>query len=541
MDFKKQKKMVNIILACAYFVCFARFIPIRNQIGDEGVGLFAAAFLLYFIYMSMVRAVFSELISKMINSRMKRDQYKNAGRVFDFSLLAGAASGIVVCIVVFLLSGVLAGTVLGMEHTIYVIRYMAPAYTFGTVIAVFSGYLKGVGDYVTDALLALGSELLTSLLCLLMSGVTYGHGTKVSDLLHQEVYAGVYGAQGCGIAVSLSAFLMLLLYLLFYAQTKVAFKRRTMKDAAAREEEYSLYAHMLYISSAVTYVSVFLTVLCLYVEERILVSHMNAVSKEHPEQLLNAAATWGRYFGKGIVFVWFPIAVIYVIYHGTAVYLRRSLNQDDRKNIRDTMQMRLRKYMLVFLPLTVFLFVFTKPLMGFVSIGQISDVMGAVKLGTLSVFFIGLAYIFAQICIAMDKKLYILIIQAVCFLLHIIVMRIGIRSYENAASAIGLAQLVCAVVTAVMYGALFTLQLGYRHNLLHLIKPLIGSVISGLLGMLIVMLFAGKVADVLTLIIGSIVFVILYLILMALLHGLSKKELLKLPGGAFLVQMFYHR
>lgn len=541
MDFKRQKKSISAVLACAYFVCFARFFTIRNQIGDEGVGLFAASFLIYFIYMIVIREVFSELIAKMINSRMKRDQYKNAGRSFDFSLLMGAMSGIIACAIVFFMSGFLARTVLGMEHSVYVIRYMAPAYAFGTVTAVFSGYLKGVGDHITDALLRLLSELITSLLCILMAGVVYSKGIKVGALLHQDIFGAVYGAKGCGIAFSLAAFITMLLYILLYAQTKVAFKRRTIKDVAAREEEYSVYVQNLYISPLFTYISVLLTALCLFVEERILVSHVMDFNKAHPDQAMNIVQLWGRYFGKGMLFVAVPIAAIYVIYQGLSGFIKRSLNQDDRKSIREVMQVCLRKYIMISLPLTVFLFVFTQPLMQFFNKGTFAEVVLAVQLGTVSIFLFGLAYIFMQVCIAMDKKLYMLVIQAVAFIMHIIIMRVGVGLYKEPASAIGLAQIASALLMAVLYGVLLTLQLDYKHNILHFVKPLISTAISGLIGFLIVKLFVAKVSAILTLLIGSIVFVILYLISMAALHGFSKKELTKLPGGAFLLQLFYHR
>lgn len=541
MDLKRQRKLINLFLGLSYFVCFSRFIPLCNQIGEEGVGLFAAAFVLYFIYTTLIQEVFSEQVARMINSRMRRDQYKNAGQVFDFALVIGAGGGIVICVLVFLLSGFLSEHLLLMNHAADTLKYLAPAFAFCTVTAVFSAYLKGVGDHITDALLRLGTELLITLLCIVMSGTTYRHGVQVGKLLHQDIFGAVYGARGCGIAVSLGAFLMLLVYILFYAQTKVAFKRRTLKDISAREEETVAYARVMFVSPVVSYVSAFLVSACLLVQERMLIYRVNVLNGENPQQTINACALFGRYFGKGAVFVLFPLAMVYSIYHGMALYIRRSLNQEDRKGVRDSMQLRLRKYMAVFLPIMVFISVFAKPLMGFVSNGEIADVSGAVSVGALSVFFFGLAYIYAQVCVAMDKKLYILVIHAAAFIVHLLSLQIGMKICTHPVTAIGVAELIISVLMAIAYGVLITMQLDYRHNLLHLIKPLIGSVVSGGLGMLIVLLLGGKTADILILLIGGIVFLILYLIIMAALHGFSKKELAALPGGEFLIRLFYYR
>jgi len=541
MDLKRQRKLINLFLGLAYFTCLSRFIPLCNQIGEEGVGLFAATFLIYFAYMLLVREVFSEQVCRMINTRMRRDQYKNAGQVFDFSLVTALVTGLIVCGLMFLTADFWAEKILLMSQAANVIRYMAPAFAFGTVTVVFSAYLKGAGDHITDALLRMATELVISLLCIMMSGSAYRHGMQVADLLHQDIFAAAYGARGCGLAVSLGLFLMLLVYILFYAQTKVAFKRRTMKDGYSREEETAAYTRTLFATPAISYAVVFLAGLSLILQERILIYRINLLNQSDPALSLNAYAVFGRYYGKGILFVLFPIAVIYTIYHGTAGYIRKSLNQDDRKGVRESMQTRLRKYMAVILPITVFMAVYAKPLMGFVSNGTISDVSGAVTAGALSVFFFGLAYMYAQICVAMDKKLYITAIQIFAFLLHLLVMQIGSKVCVNPATAIGIAQLVTAVMMAVVYGVLMTMQLDYRHNFRHLIKPLIASAVSGGLGLLIVLLLNGKAADILVLLIGGIVFLILYLIIMASLHGFSKKELSALPGGEFLIRLFYYR
>ncbi len=541
MDLKRQKKVVNIFLGLSYLVCFARFIPLCNQIGEEGVGLFAGAFLLYFIYMILMQDVFSEQVARMINGRMRRDQYRNAGQVFDFTLLLGAGLGIVMCCLVFLLAGFFAEKVLLMKHAADTIRYLAPAFAFGTVIAVFSAYLKGVGDHITDALLRLGMELLITLLCILISGSTYLYGTQVGNLLHQDVFSAVYGARGCGIAVSLGAFLMLIAYFLFFLQTKVTFKRRTIRDVSARDEESGAYVRSMFVTPVMTYVAVFLVSLSLLLQERMLFARIAAWNEKNPQQMLNACVVFGRYFGKGIVFVLFPIAMTYAIYHGMAIYIRRSLNQDDRKGVRESLQIRLRKYMAVFLPVALFISVFAKPLMGFVSNGEIANVSGAVSVGALSIFFFGLAYIYSQVCTAMDKKLYIMVVHAAAFIVHLIVLMIGLKACKNPVTAIGIAELVASILMACAYGVLMTMQLDYKHNLLHLIKPLIAGVVSAGIGLLIVMLLNGKAADVLILIIGGIVFTILYLIVMAALHGISKKELSRIPGGEFLIRLFYYR
>jgi stage V sporulation protein B len=197
--------------------------------------------------------------------------------------------------------------------------------------------------------------------------------------------------------------------------------------------------------------------------------------------------------------------------------------------------------MIVFVPVTLFIVVFAKPLMGFASNGEIADVSGAVAVGALSIFFFGLAYIFSQICIAMDKKLYILAVHTIAFVVHLVVLLVGVKSCKNPATAIGVAMLLASVIMVAAYGVLMTMQLDYKHNMLNLVKPLISGAVSAGIGLLIVLLLGGKSADLLLLLIGAVIFIVIYMIVLAALHGITKKELSRLPGGEFLIRLFWYR
>lgn len=535
MDLKKQKRSVNFMLTVTYVVILFRAIPIHFAIGDAGLGVFAAAYLLFFLYDYFAREVFSGNLAKLMNAKVKREQYQDAEQAFDFAMFLSLAAGIAVTVLVFLFAPVLAGKLLGFSQAGKVLRYLAPAFCFATVSASFSAYLKGMGEHINDSIVRLGTELLVTLLCIVMSGIMYRQGEAVGALLKQDAFAGIYGAQGCALAVSIATFLCMLIYFFLYLQMKVSMKRRVIKDTQSRYEPDAVYAQYLYISSAVYYLNSMLLPLCLLLEERVLVSKwMGAAVTERA-----IAGAWGVYAGAALPFLLLPVAASGIHMRGTWNTYRRAIARDERKFVRDTIQAKVRQFCMVYAPVAVFVMIFASPLLGFFYGEQGERCAGALAAGALSIFFLGFCFVLMQVLWGMEKQFYILAIHAAGFVTHLIVLEVSIKSGEINYTGLGAASLIASVVMAAAYGFVVSMQLNYRHQVLHIAKPLISAAGSGLVGFIVVKLAGASLGNLLTLLIGGMLFFVVYLVLMIFLHGLTRKEISQIPGGEFIMRMMY--
>ncbi|MBD5530924.1 MAG: hypothetical protein HDQ98_01805 [Lachnospiraceae bacterium] len=535
MDLKKQKRSVNFMLTVTYVVVLFRFIPIHFAIGDAGVGIFAAAYLLFFLYDYFTREIFSGNLAKLMNGRVKREQYQDAEQAFDFAMFLSLVAGIVVTIVVFLAATALAGKLLGISQAEKVLRYMAPAFCFATVSASFSAYLKGMGEHINDSIVRLGTELLVTLLCIVLSGLMYRKGEAVGALLKQDAFAGIYGAQGCALAVSIATFLCMLIYFFLYLQMKVSMKRRLIKDTQSRYEPDAVYAQYLYISSAVYYLNSMLLPLCLLLEERVLVSKLKSVAAS--ERII--AGTWGVYAGAALPFLLLPAAAACIQVRGTWNGYKRAIARDERKFVRDTIQTKMRHFCLLYSPIAVFVLVFASPLIGFFYGEQGELCAGALSVGALSILLLGVSFVLMQVLLGLEKQFYILAIHAAGFVTHLIVLEVSIKPGEVNYTGLGAAYLIASGVMAAAYGFVVSMQLNYRHNVLNIAKPLVSAAGGGLVGFIVVKLAGASLGNLLTLIIGGVLFFIVYLVLMIFLRGLTRKEISQIPGGEFIMRMLY--
>lgn len=535
MDLKKQKRSVNFMLTAAYVVMLFRPIPIHFAIGDAGLGIFITAYVLFFLYDYFTREIFSGNLAKLMNGKVKREQYQDAEQAFDLAMFLSLAIGILATILVYMLAPSLTGKLFGIPQAEKVLRYLSPAFCFVTVSASCSAYLKGMGEHINDSIVRLGTELLVSLLCIVMSGILYRQGEAVGALLKQDAFAGIYGAQGCALAVSIATFLCMLIYFFLYLQMKVSMKRRVIKDTQSRYEPDAVYAQYLYISSAVYYLSCMLLPLCLLLEERVLVRKIKGDAMT--ERII--AGTWGVYAGAALPFLILPIAAACINVRGTWNTYKRALARDERKFVRDTIRTKMRRFCLVYAPISVFVIVFASPLIGFFYGEQGKPCAGALSVGALSIFLLGFGFVLMQVLLGMEKILYILAIHAAGFVTHLIVLEVSMKPGEIHYTGLGAACLIASGVIAAAYGFVVSMQLNYRHHVLSIVKPLVSAAGGGLVGFIVVKLAGSAFGNLLTLLIGGALFFIVYLVLMIFLRGLTRKEISQIPGGEFIMRMLY--
>lgn len=535
MDLKKQKRSVNVMLTATYIVILFRLIPIHYAIGDMGAGIFAAAYLLYILYDYFVREVFSGNLTKLMNARVKREQYQDAEQAFDLAMFLSLGAGLMMALLVFLLAPVLAGKLLGISQAEKILCYLAPAFCFATVSASFSAYLKGMGEHINDSIVRLGTELLVTLLCIVMSGLFYRKGEAVGALLKQDAFAGIYGAQGCALAVSTATFLCMLIYFLLYLQMKVSMKRRLIKDTQSRYEPDGVYARYLYVSSLIHYLNSMLLPLFLLLEEHVLVRKMKAAAASER----GIAGTWGVYAGAALPLLLLPVIASCLGTRGTWNSYKRAFARDERKLVRDTIQTKMRRFCLIYSPIAVFVMVFASPMLRFFYGEQGPLCAGALSVGALSIFFCGFGFVLMQVLFGLEKPLYILGIHAAGFMTHLIALEIFVKPGDANYTGLGIAILVSSIVMAAAYGFVVSMQLNYRHHVLNIAKPLISAAGGGLVGFIVVRLAGSAMGNLLTLLIGGALFLLVYLVLIIFLRGLTRKEISKIPGGDFIMRMLY--
>lgn len=106
------KNLKNRIILSAgilsYLILLFMRIPLSRFIGEAGVGLFAPAFELFLLASLIVSYSMSHAMSGIIRYRVKRERYRNAGKVFRTAFFMNLVMGAVMALFVLVFSSWIA-------------------------------------------------------------------------------------------------------------------------------------------------------------------------------------------------------------------------------------------------------------------------------------------------------------------------------------------------------------------------------------------------------------------------------------------------
>ena len=130
-----------LVNAC---VLFCR-IPLTVLWGDEGNGIYAAAYGGFFVFWLVSAYAVPVAVSGLLKSRLKRGQNQGAGMVIKIAFLYAAIVGLALSALLFLGSDYIAAHILPEPLAVLPIRVLSPALLFMSLSSVLRGFFLGSG------------------------------------------------------------------------------------------------------------------------------------------------------------------------------------------------------------------------------------------------------------------------------------------------------------------------------------------------------------------------------------------------------------
>lgn len=541
MDFRKQKRSINIVLTLTYVVLFARLIPIRFAIGERGVGVFSTVFLLFASYEIFLYEIFARVLGKALSARLKKEQYRNADSLMSFSFATSLLFSIIIAFILLFASKGIVLSLTGYAAAQKVFQFLLPAYVFASLSAVLSAYYKSYGEEVNDSLIRLLTEILGTLFAIMLSGGFYKHGQKVGAILKTNTYSGIYGAQGCALGITIGALFGLLIYFFVVIQLRVSMKRLVNRDSMTNTDNAVVYTRVLINKPFLYYVSTFIMVLLPVLDGKIMKS---AIDKLSPEAIaskniaIDSMTQFGILSTQVLWILLIGIMLIVFTNRDISISVRKANLQDERQTMKEILSTRLRRYFMIGAPICAFLIVFAVPLMSFFTKGDAQSVKSAFRLNIFGLFFFGAGIVLLQFLVGLEKKMYIFVIDIVTFAVHLIFMAIFAKTANSPTTAFGIATFVSGIIFCVTYGFVVSMQLNYAYKLYVYAKPLVCASFAALGGFAVAA--AGKSAPLFIIILlGMAIYFVLYVLLMIVLRGFSRKEMNVIPGANLIRSLIY--
>lgn len=533
MNKNVKNQMVLTAGMWSYIILLLFRIPLSRVIGDAGIGLFAPAFELFWLISLFTAYSMTKAMSGIIRYRVKREQYKNAGKVFKAAFFINLFVSIVLAAVLVLLARVIADIVFLESLSRMAILVTAPAIIFAALIGIFRGYFNGYGLGVLVAH-SQYIEKIAMVVCVLVCGnLFHTYGEKVTLLLKADDYAYAYGALGAMIGVLLSQIITILYLLVIYVIYSGALKRKLGQDNSKRmETQYGLQRLLLNNSIPIALI-VILSNAFMMIDQRMFNYCMN--KKEMGEA---RTALWGSYYGKFAVLIGIGAALVCLSVYAMVGKISNAYEKEEYRAMRERIGKAVRKVCIVAFPMAIYLAVLAEPVVKCLYKGMTDEVFVWVQKGAVLIVLYGFSFLFGQLLYKLHMVRELVVTTVISLAVHVAAAYLMIQKAMLGADGV----IYSLILFFLMYTALNFLlvcrNLKYRQEwIADVAFPAAAACVSGIVVMLLNKLLYGLVGALITIAIACVVGLFLYVLLLMVLKVIGEAEISRMPFGFFFLML----
>lgn len=517
----------------SYIITLIMRIPLARAIGDAGMGLFAPAYEIFFLITLFTSYSMTGAMSSIIRYRVKREQYKNAKKVFRSAFFMDLTVSIALAAALVFGSAFIADILVLESFCRMAVMTVAPVIIFAAFIGTFRGYFNGYGLGMLTAH-SQYIECISMIICVLGCGrVCYDYGLKVTALRQDEVYGYAYGALGAMVGVMFSQIITTVHLLVIYVIYSGTLRGKLGMDGSKRiETQYSAQGMILANSIPVAVVAIFSNLFML-VDQRLFNYSMNR--KELGEV---RTASWGSFYGKFAVLVGVGAAFGILSIYAMTSKISTAYDREEYRVMRDRLSKAVRKLSIVSCPIAVYTGVLAQAVITCLYEGETEAVTAWVQKGAVIILLYGFCFLFGNLLYRMHMIKELLLATTVSVLVHLLTAYLFVQKALLGADGI----IYALILFFAVYGGLnfffISRNLKYRQEWLGgIVFPAAAAGVSGVVVLLVNQLLLEPVGGALTVLIGVLTGLFFYITFLMILKVIGEAELSKIPLGFFFIML----
>lgn len=528
------KNLKNRIILSAgilsYLILLFLRIPLSRFIGEAGVGLFAPAFELFLLASLILSYGMSHAMTGVIRYRVKRERYRNAGKVFRTAFFMNLALGAVMALFVLVFSSWIAEVLVLERLCRMVVLAAAPCIFLSALIGALRGYFNGYGLGVLTAHSQYLEKIAMLAGALLAGRAFHGYGQKVAALLQTQAHADAFGALGAMLGVMASQLVTLLhlfaLYVIYAGTLKGKLGQDNSRRAETRFEiQRLLLGNMIPLAAAAALSNLFM-----FVDQRFFNFGMNVTG-----QGTARTAQWGCYYGKFAALIGMGAAVSILSVHGLAGKISGAYEREEYRGMREKMGRAVRNASMVSFPMAIYLAVLAKPLSECCygrPTAQITVLSGWLQKGAALVVLFTFCFLFGQLLQKMRMGKELFLTALISFAVHFAVAYLMVQRMRMGVDGLLASLLFLFGIYMALSFVFLNKRVKYRPDwFTGIVFPCAAAALSGVVVFLLNLVLLETVGAVLTILIASVVGLFFYIFFLMILRVLGEAELQDMPLG----------
>ena len=501
-------------------------VPMQRTIGDAGMGYYSAAFQIYSLMLIISSYSLPVAVSKLIAGYTARDEYKNAKRIYNCSMLFACFTGGITCLIVFFCADFLAGLI-KLPKSAIALRILAPTLLVVAIMGVMRGFFQGNGSMVPTAASQLVEQIINAIVSVVAAKFLFDYGLGVSGLLRDDDYAAAYGAAGGTLGTSAGALAGLICLIIVYLISKRDFNYRVRHDENRHSDTFGRMLFALILTVLPVLLSTTVYNLSDILDQGIFnyvmdTKGLSEVKAEH----------WGIFSTKYKVLTNVPVALASAVCSSMMPSLTGCIRREEYKIARRKVSLAMRFTMILSIPCAVGLAVLGKPIISTLFQGEVDIPATMLKIGSIAVVFYSMSTLSNGVLQGIDKLNIPVRNAAIALVLHVGILYFMLDVFNMGLYGVVISCVLFALIMCILNWLAIRKYLKYQQEIVRtFVIPTISSIIMGLVAWLSNFLISKALSSFVSLVISIALSVCVYFVLLIKLKGVKEKEIRSFPGG----------
>lgn len=501
-------------------------VPMQRTIGDAGMGYYSAAFQIYSLMLIISSYSLPVAVSKLIAGYTARDEYKNAKRIYNCSMLFACFTGGITCLIVFFCADFLAGLI-KLPKSAIALRILAPTLLVVAIMGVMRGFFQGNGSMVPTATSQLVEQIINAIVSVVAAKFLFDYGLGVSGLLRDDDYAAAYGAAGGTLGTSAGALAGLICLIIVYLISKRDFNYRVRHDENRHSDTFGRMLFALILTVLPVLLSTTVYNLSDILDQGIFnyvmdTKGLSEVKAEH----------WGIFSTKYKVLTNVPVALASAVCSSMMPSLTGCIRREEYKIARRKVSLAMRFTMILSIPCAVGLAVLGKPIISTLFQGEVDIPATMLKIGSIAVVFYSMSTLSNGVLQGIDKLNIPVRNAAIALVLHVGILYFMLDVFNMGLYGVVISCVLFALIMCILNWLAIRKYLNYQQEIVRtFVIPTVSSIFMGLVAWLSNFLISKALSSLISLAISIALSVCVYFVLLIKLKGVKEKEIRSFPGG----------
>ena len=543
MEIKRRQ-----IICYTYIIGVIGLISMGRLLGDNGLAYMAVAMEAVSIFSLLTLCGVSDVIARLQKNRRNKGQYKGVARMRRQLLIIQGVVGMFLTVLCLSLSNLVAEKLFRVPYSASAMKILAPVIVLQALEVVFLGYFQGSGSYMPSLVGTVLRQGFFLVFGSLFGKLLAGYGDKVSALLKNNCYGGMYGAMGVALGMLVAEILVLLfLFIIYMVSDRKADEQRS-QEGLRRTESMGDILRVFYGSlwqGMCTVLPVLLAVAAgaaLYLNRVTkLYEDVSAIvpAEESGEEMIplavqsanEAIAGYGSFFGKCfllcLIFVLILAARCFPVYGRLCAAVRR----EDTRHSRDVAACGLHYVWVAGLYITVTMAVMAPQMAAGFFPDRDAGVSAMLRSGSVLVLLAALAVMLSVVLLAYGERFILMGMLGIWLILELILQQAFVKISGYSVTGILSAAMLA---TGLLVAGLAAYNLWRERLNTEYIRilgiPLIGAGIMGLVMMLVTKLLGAHMGHVVSLVVAALLGAIVYGAILMVTRNIREYEISILYG-----------